>query len=241
MRINYPEEAIVLCGGKGTRLQPVVKDVPKPLAQVSGKPFLEHLMRQLSGWKIKHVLLSTGYLADKIEAHFGSRCHGVGITYVREEAPLGTGGAMRLASTFLNNASDEKPVIAMNGDSYCHVDFAAACSCHAQSRLPATIILTRVPDVSRYGAVEVNGDGTVISFEEKGKRTGPGLINAGIYFIKPSLLTEIPEGRTVSFERDVLPNWLEGGINGFVSDGTFIDIGTPESYQSAQSVFSDSD
>lgn len=236
---NYPEEAIILCGGKGTRLQTVVKDVPKPLAKVSGKPFLEYLMKQLNGWKIKHALLSTGYLADKIESHFGNQFDGVDITYVREETPLGTGGAMGLAATFLNNSSDTKSVIAMNGDSYCQVDFDAACSCHTQSRLPVTIVLMQVSDIGRYGAVEIDHDGTVKSFEEKGTATGPGLINAGIYFIKPSLLAAIPKGRAISFERDVLPGWLEGGINCFVSGGTFIDIGMPESYALAQSLFSD--
>ena len=239
MKNNNPDEAIILCGGKGTRLQTMVRDVPKPLAQVSGRPFLEYIMEQLSDWGIKHALLSTGHLANKIKAHFGNHYQGIDITYVHEGSPLGTGGAMALASTFLYNNTDRKPVIVMNGDSYCQVDFASASLSHTDSRLPITFVLSEVPDVNRYGAVELKINGSINTFEEKGKRTGPGLINAGIYFIKPSLLKTIPLGQKLSFEHDVLPDWIDNGINGFVSNGTFIDIGTPESFSHAQSLFSD--
>lgn len=234
---DYPDEAIILCGGKGTRLQTVVKDTPKPLALVSGKPFLEYLVKQLSGWQLRHALLSTGYLADKVEKHFGNHAHGLEISYVREEIPLGTGGALRLASTFLSEGS--KPVVAMNGDSYCQVDLAEAFASHALSQVGVTLVLAEVPDVSRYGAVEIGGYGMIKSFEEKGERSGPGLINAGIYIIQPGLLRTLPADRAVSFEREVLPDWIADGINGFVARGTFIDIGTPESFELAQQVFSD--
>lgn len=232
-----PKEGIILCGGKGTRLSSVLQDIPKPLAEVSGRPFLDYLLFQLMGWNIRHIILSIGHLGERIEARYARHTHDVEISYANERSPLGTGGAIGLSAASLKDGNAPEPVIVMNGDSYCQVDFAAAAASHARSGLPVTMVLAEVQDVARYGAVELDENNRIIRFDEKGARTGPGLINAGIYVIAPDLLRKIPKEQFLSFEYDILPTWIDAGINGFVSKGIFIDIGTPDSLLEAQAVF----
>ncbi len=218
-------KAFILAGGKGTRLQSVISDIPKPMAPVAGKPFLEYLVVQLVGWGIPDIVLSVGHKKESILAYFqdGSRWN-ARISYAIEELPLGTGGALREA---LQGMQDET-VLAMNGDSFFNCSLADLMRFHAGKKALATLALRPVADASRYGRVAVNEHNLVTEFREKQQGT-TGLINAGIYVINRSILPFLAQG-PVSFEKEVLPNVIGYGLYGLALDGFFIDIGIPEDY-----------
>lgn len=227
---------VILAGGLGTRLRSVVADVPKPLARVNGRPFLEYLIAQVRDAGCTDVILSVGYKAEAVESHFADgRDHGVRIRYVREAAPLGTAGALAEAEPLI--ASD--PFLVMNGDSYCSVNLEAMLERHRSGSHVATLAAVRVEDRSRYGSLTIGADGAVVGFNEKGQEQGPGLINGGVYFLaRHSIFRRIPQQRPCSLEYDVFPTLLGTELSGFTSNGFFIDIGTPEEWQRAQGLLS---
>lgn len=226
------EEAIILAGGLGTRLRGVVADVPKPLAPVAGRPFLAWVLDALNAAGLRHVILASGYLADQVEAAVGTRWGRMDVTMAVEPAPLGTGGAVKFAARRL--LGDNAHVV--NGDTYLRYDPRALEAAARALDAPIGVALARVPDVARYGAVEVR-DGRVVAFHEKG-RHGPGCINAGCYFLDSRALEALPPADRFSFEEDVLlPASRSGGIAAFDETADFIDIGVPEDYARAQQWF----
>ncbi len=225
--------AVILAGGLGMRLKSVVADRPKVLAEVNGRPFLTYLFDQLIRVGISRVVLCTGYLGEMIQEQFGECYQSLNIIYSRESVKLGTGGSVRLAYPHL--ASD--PVLVMNGDSYCRVDLEAAYNWHQTHRDKATMVLTQVEDVQRFGQVRFDQNGLVMRFDEKGANSGPGWINAGIYLLSPALIQSIPPDQKVSLERDVFPTWVGKVLLGYQSQGEFLDIGTPDSYVKAAVFF----
>jgi histidinol-phosphate phosphatase family protein len=225
--------AVVLAGGLGTRLRSVVGDRPKGLAQIGGRPFLAFLLDRLDAAGVRDVVLCTGYLGAQVKETFGDRYRRLRLTYSQEQSPLGTGGALRLAAPLL--ASD--PVLALNGDSYCDADLPALLNWHRAHRAEATLLLTHVPDTQRYGRVNVDESGRILEFVEKGRLGGPGWVNAGIYLLGQRLLQNIPATGAVSLEREVFPAWIGRRLCGCSGSGQFLDIGTPESYASAEAFF----
>lgn len=225
--------AAILAGGLGTRLRSVVNDRPKVMAMVAGRPFLTHLLDQLAESGIQKTVLCTGYMGSVIREELGDRYQDLELVYSVEETPLGTGGALRQACEIL---SDEL-LLVLNGDSYCHCNISDFIAGHAASGASAGMILARVDDVARFGAVHTNDESLVESFIEKGMQTGPGWINAGVYLFSASRIREIPPGRIVSLERDVIPHIIADGLYGYQCTGSFIDIGIPEEYQRAQMFF----
>jgi phosphoheptose isomerase len=226
-------DAIILAGGKGTRLSSVIADRPKPMADVEGRPFIEWLIRQLRAQGVRRIILSTGHMAELFEAWFGSgRRLGVEIVYSREQEPLGTGGAMRLA---LQHAHSHV-VLVMNGDSFCGFSLQDMLAAHKASNAKATLVLTDVPSTDRYGSVVVNEAGAVQAFREKQAGMGAGRINAGVYLLHRDVISAIPEHQAVSIEREVFPSLIGHGLHACVAEGPFIDIGTPESYRDAGDV-----
>lgn len=226
------EEAIVLVGGLGTRLRSVVPDLPKPLAPVAGQPFLARLLDQLADGGIRRVILATGYMADSIEQVIGKRWNGMEVVYSREEAPLGTGGAIRLAASRLQGAG----VHLANGDTFLRFDLEKLEERVQALAVPIGMALAKVPDVARYGAVEVIGH-KVAAFREKGG-VGPGYINAGNYFLSVDGIEALPAMTAYSFETEVLlPVALEGGVAALEESADFIDIGVPEDFARAQHMF----
>jgi NDP-sugar pyrophosphorylase family protein len=219
---------VVLAGGFGTRLQKVVKDRPKALAEVSGRPFLAYLLEKLQVAGIRKTVLCTGYLAAQIEAAFGERFGEMTLTYSMEYSPLGTAGAIAHA---LPHITSDIALVA-NGDCFFEANLNDMLSWHESRRANATILLTNVPDVSRFGRVETDPTGMVGAFKEKGG-SGPGWINAGVYLIKRSMIETIPKGREVSIEKEVFPSWVGKGLCAWQGDGDFLDIGTVESYARA--------
>lgn len=222
-------DAVVLAGGLGTRLRPVVDDVPKPLAPVAGRPFLAWLLDALAAGGLRRVVLATGYRGEMIEAAIGSRHAGMAVAYSREAEPQGTGGALRDA---LGQAHGRR-VLVLNGDTYTRIDYAAMD--HATPGAPVAMAVHRVEDRSRYGSVIVQA-GQVRGFAEKAEGGGPGWINTGTYLVDPGLPALRRDG-AFSFERDALQAGLaELAMAAHEVAGPFIDIGTPEDYARAQSL-----
>lgn len=222
-------EAIVLAGGFGTRLRSVVSDVPKPLAPIRGRPFLHFLLDRLVTGGIQRAVLATGYGADAIRESVGSSWQGMSIAYSQEDEPLGTGGAMHLASSLIEG----KRFFALNGDTFLRLDYQAFDRCLSAQDASLGMALAQVPDTARYGAVMVSGQ-HVERFVEKG-RAGPGYINAGVYCIDKSLFASQDEVASFSFEREVLePLVTRGVVAAYTDTSGFIDIGVPEDYERAQ-------
>ena len=224
--------AFVLCGGLGMRLRSVVSDRPKSMALIGDVPFLQLLLQGLRGQGVRDVILGTGYRADQIEKFFGSgETVGLRLHYSQEDAPLGTGGALKLAEELLSD-----PVVVMNGDSYVEWSLVAMTDLFFQKNADIVMVLQEVPDVSRYGSVTVDSEGGVAEFVEKGSRTGAGLINAGIYLLRKGIVGGLAAGTAISLERDVFPEFLGKKFYGLISRGTFIDIGVPADLERAQTV-----
>lgn len=226
-------KAIVLAGGLGTRLRERVPDLPKPMASVAGRPFLEYLLDALARHGCDEVVLSVGHLWQKIEAHFGDRYRGMALRYAVEATPLGTGGAIAFALAQL--PADTREVLTLNGDTFVDVDFSQVFEHHRTAGVPITMVLCEVCDTLRYGAVLVEG-GRVQRFAEKG-RSGPGLINAGTYVLDAAWFRALGLPQRFSMEADVLQaRCAEVRPAAFVTDANFIDIGIPQDYDRAQRV-----
>ena len=225
-------EAIILAGGFGTRLQSRLDGIPKPMVQVAGQPFLQILVDRLVDSGFGRVILSVGHLASVIQDHFGNAWRGVPVDYVVEDAPLGTGGAIRKSMERVS----EPEAFVLNGDTWLEVDYRAMNAAHFALRRTITLALAHVPDTSRYGGVELKDD-RVAGFIEKG-RTGPGWINGGVYILARDFpWPENLPGR-FSFEIDILLPLLPSLNHAvYVSSGRFIDIGVPEDLDRAQAEF----
>jgi len=228
--------AIILAGGKGTRLRPLTVYTPKPIVPVVNRPFLLYQLDILSKAGITDVTLSLSYQPNKIEDLLGDGSEfGIDLHFVTEPSPLGTAGAYRFAANDIRETT-----IVLNGDILTDVDLATLVEFHRTKKAAATIALAQVDDPSKYGLVKSNADGFVQKFIEKPKgnltETVENTINAGIYVLEPSILDLIPEGENYSFEYNVFPTMLEKKIPlySFLLEKVYWrDIGTPESYLAA--------
>jgi histidinol-phosphate phosphatase family protein len=223
----------VLAGGLGTRLRSAVADRPKVLAEIRARPFLSYLLDQLAAASCRSVVLCTGYLGEQIESTFGKNYGPLRIFYSREQEPLGTAGALRLATPHFDSDS----VLVMNGDSFCDINLETFWDWHCARQAQASIALTQVAGSERFGSVKVDPNGKIIEFAEKKQTDGSTWINAGIYFLNRDVLRAIPEGANVSLEREVFPRWVGRGLYGYASSGLFLDIGTPEDFAAAGNFF----
>ncbi|HEX3148722.1 MAG TPA: sugar phosphate nucleotidyltransferase [Gemmataceae bacterium] len=223
--MTTPEKltALVLCGGAGTRLRSVIGSKPKVLATVGGRPFIDYQLALLRGLGIRDIVLATGMGADAVVRYCGQ-----GVGYSLESEPLGTGGAIRNASGQFRS----DPVLVLNGDSLVRFDLVRLIHKHLMHQARATMVLAEVPDRIRFGAVELGPDSAVIAFGEKG-RTGPGFINAGAYLLGRDVIEAIPTAQAVSLENEVFPTLVGKGLYASPVRGPFLDIGTAESYATA--------
>jgi NDP-sugar pyrophosphorylase family protein len=227
---------IVLAGGLGTRLRAAVADRPKVLAPVLGRPFLDHLLRLAAEQGVREAVVGAGHLGEQVEAFVAAGEWGsLRVRCVREEAPLGTAGALRFAAGAAGIAG---PFLAMNGDTFLGADLRDLVRWHAERPgAVATMALAQVPATDRYGAVDVDDRGAVRAFREKEPGGGPGWINGGVYLLEPAALAGVEAGRAASLERDVLPALVGRGLYGCPFPGApFLDIGTPEDYARAAAV-----
>jgi D-glycero-alpha-D-manno-heptose 1-phosphate guanylyltransferase len=220
-------KAIILAGGEGKRLRSVINDVPKPMAPINEKPFLEYLILQLRKQNIKDIIFSIGYKGSIIKSYFQNGDNwDINIEYSEEDKPLGTGGALRNAGELI----DDEQFIVMNGDSFFDIEFKQLISFHEEKQAVVTISLAYAETIERYGQVEIGNDGEITKFIEKGNSVSSGYINGGIYLLTSKLINEIPFGQ-VSLETEVFPRLINKGLFGVRFKSYFIDIGKPEEYQ----------
>jgi mannose-1-phosphate guanylyltransferase len=225
-------QALILAGGEGTRLRPLTLTIPKPVLPLANRPHMAFMIDWLRRHGVDEVILACGFMADAVRGVLGEgESLGVHIRYVEEPRPLGTGGALRYAGDLLADR-----FLMLNGDVLSDIDLTAELAQHEQTGARATIALVPVDDPSMYGLVRLNPDHSVSEFVEKPspEEVDTNLINAGAYILERSILDEMPPpGANVSIERDVFPKLVGGGLYGFVGEGYWLDIGTPERYLQA--------
>lgn len=227
-------DIVVLAGGLGSRIRPVLGDVPKLLAPIGSRTYLDYLFDWLSGFGARRVVLSLGHLAEQIVAYVDAHPRpGLSVATVIEDAPKGTAGALRL----VRRAVTSEIALVMNGDSWIGADLGDFVTVHGQHQAPATLLCVRVADAGRYGRIEVDADGRVQAFMEKQPGAGAGLINAGVYAFSPDAWKMIDAASGPSLERDVFAMQAPGALAAYdAGQVPFIDIGTPESLARAAAV-----
>ncbi len=227
-------KAVILAGGLGKRLRRAVRDRPKSMALVLGKPFLEYQVEQLRKYDVVKIVLCVGYLAEQIKSYFkdGGK-FGIDIRYGVEKEPLGTAGALKNAENYL----EDEAFLVLNGDSYSEIDITRFVQFHRKKGGMGTILLTRVSQAQDYGLMKIDEDSRITGFLEKSaKISSDNIINAGIYLLEPEVLSYIPEGKQVSLERETFPRLLQKKVPlfGYLTSDYFIDIGTPQKYAQIQ-------
>ncbi|MDY6794631.1 MAG: NDP-sugar synthase [Actinomycetota bacterium] len=226
-------QAVILVGGQGTRLRPLTLTVPKPMLPLMNRPFLEFQVQLCLRHGISDIIMSTAYLPEVFEEHFGDGSGlGAKMTYVTEDEPLDTCGAVKNVEEYIKG-----PFLVFNGDILTDLDLTNLIAYHREKGSKATISLTRVEDPTAYGLVPLDRSGRINEFLEKPswEQVVTDLINAGTYVMEPELLDRVPRGERYSFERQLFPQLLEDGVPmyGFATDAYWMDIGTPAKYLQA--------
>lgn len=222
-------DAVILVGGRGTRLRPLTVSTPKPMLPTAGYPFLAHLLARIKDAGMEHVVLGTSYKAEVFEEYFGDGSdYGLEIEYVVEEEALGTGGAIR--NVYDKLRADN--VMVFNGDVLSGADLGAIVQTHVEKDADVTLHLVRVPDPRAFGSVPTDADGNVEAFLEKTEDPPTDQINAGCYVFKRSVIGDIPAGRVVSVERETFPGLLSAGakVVGHVDSSYWRDMGRPSDF-----------
>ncbi len=231
--------AVILAGGFGTRVKHLLPNIPKPMARVANKPFIEWIVQYLRQQNIEQFILSTGYLGEIIEAYFNNKkIDNITVNCYRETEPLGTAGG------FINGVklSNQQPFswLITNGDSLIFTDLKPLFNYLANDdEIEGVILGLSLPDASRYGSLKYDQDNNLISFAEK--QQGQGVINAGVYLFKHSVISKFPDGKPLSFEYDVFPELLSQGckIKVHITEAPFLDIGTPKTLIQAENFIID--
>ena len=236
-------EAIILAGGLGTRLRSMVPDLPKPLAPIGGKPFLDYLLNYWQGQGVKRFVLSVGYKQEMIRDHFGSKYKNAKVDYVVEQKPLGTGGGLLLS---MKSLKLNKPFLVLNGDTFFNVNLSDLLDHHSTCKADITLSLVKISNNRRYSGVILDKDERIIrSLEKRSNISGSKWANGGVYVLKPNLLKEYQDHypKKYSLEDELLPDLLRKNkrIAGFISQENFIDIGLPEDYRQAEGILSQYD
>tara|TARA_B100000315_G_scaffold228118_1_gene236551 strand:+ start:20 stop:709 length:690 start_codon:yes stop_codon:yes gene_type:complete len=224
-------EAIILAGGFGKRLQGKIGDVPKPMALVNNRPFLDYLMDYLIKYKVKRVILSVYYKYQIIKNHYNRRYHKINILYSIDTEALGTGGAIKVALLM----ADDDNVLVINGDTYFDVNLTRLYNKHVENNNDLTLSLKPMKNFERYGFVETDSNGQVISFNEK-KYCDHGSIDGGIYLINRSIFNSFESRKKFSFNDFIMNNLNSLKVGSLLCDELFIDIGTPEDYNKAHKI-----
>ncbi|MFA5406152.1 MAG: sugar phosphate nucleotidyltransferase [Candidatus Nanoarchaeia archaeon] len=224
-----PKKALILAGGKGTRLRPITYEIPKPMVPVQGRPLIEHTISLLRKHEVRDITLSVGYLGEKVKDYFGDGSKfGVKLRYIMEDEPLGTAGCLRLAKEWLN-----EPFIMLNGDNLVNIDIESLFDFHRKNGGQATIALTTVDDPSSFGVALLKGP-VITNFIEKPTEPVSKLINAGVYVLDPSIISMINETGPTSMEYDIFPKIQEKGkLNGYPFEGQWLPTDNTERYERA--------
>lgn len=223
------KECIILAGGKGTRLQSVVNDVPKCMAQVANIPFLQHLFDYLAKERFEHLILALGYKADIITDWLNTQSYNFRVSYVVENDALGTGGAIQFA--FPKVVSNQ--ALILNGDTFFNINTDALYQSHGKNGADISMALKPMTNFDRYGTVNCDQKGRIIKFNEK-EQTDKGLINGGVYLVNKNIFSKLNLPEKFSFEKDILETQLDRlTIYGEVFDKYFVDIGIPSDFEKA--------
>lgn len=220
-------QALILCGGEGTRLRPITYEIPKPMIPINGKPLLEHIIGHLKSGGVTEVILAVGYKHEKIISHFGEKWEGVDIKYIIEKSPLGDGGCLHLAKDILNDS-----FFMLNGDVLSNVDIKDMVSFHNDAGCLSTIALTTVKDPKSYGVAIMKGN-KITNFMEKPKDPPTRLINAGIYLFDKKVLEKLPSKKSFMMGELFPALANQGELAGYIYEGKWFDVGTPERYEMA--------
>jgi D-glycero-alpha-D-manno-heptose 1-phosphate guanylyltransferase len=227
-------EVIILAGGLGKRLRSVVNDLPKPMALINNRPFLEYQFDYLISQGIEIAVLSVGYKHEVIRNHFGGKYKSLTLKYALEREPLGTGGGILKAMPFVEGDS----VFIVNGDTLFKPNLKELYTFHQKKKADITIALRIVKEAQRYGIVSMNESERIVAFLEKNPQVGVGYINAGIYLMPTNIIQTKIQKEKFSLEKDFFENQIEElKIYGFPTESYFIDIGVPEDYKKAQHEF----
>jgi NDP-sugar pyrophosphorylase family protein len=225
---NAPKKALILAGGKGTRLKPITHEIPKPLILIKGRPILEHILDLLRQHNVKDIIMSIGYKKEQIKNYFGDGSKfGVNIVYVEEDKSQGTAGAIKLAKQYHNDT-----FIIVNGDNLYDLDITDIFTFHKQHHAIATMALTSTKDTREYGVVELKGN-KIVDFSEKPKNSNSNFINSGFYIAEPEIIDHIPEGFAM-LESTVFPKLAkQNKLFGYPFSGQWFDISNLKEYEKA--------
>lgn len=225
-------DVLILCGGRGKRLQSVIGKLPKPMVEIVGHPFLDILIDYVSSFGFRRFVLCTGYMGNIIKRHYRKRKDSLTILFSQENRPLGTAGALKNAEILVKS----NPFLVMNGDSFCQLYLTKFIDFHITKKALVSLALVRAKPGEDYGAVKLGSNEQVIQFKEKVKAKNNGLINAGIYLFERSIFSIIPAHKNFSLEYDLLPKIINNRFYGYVAEEKFSDIGTPEGYKRAKKI-----
>jgi D-glycero-alpha-D-manno-heptose 1-phosphate guanylyltransferase len=222
-------DVVILCGGKGTRLQPVISDRPKALAAFGDTTFLDILLASLQESGFIRFILCVGYMKEQIKDRFKNNAKYPPILFSEENEPLGTGGALKNAQSLIQSET----FMVLNGDSICNINFSDFYSFHKNRGALLSMALVQNKDTKDFGSVAVNESGEITGFKEKNVSSHPSLINAGIYFMQNEIFAYMPRSAKFSLELDFFPGIAGEQCAGFIINSELIDIGIPERYANA--------
>lgn len=224
-------DAVILCGGLGSRLKKVVHDRPKPMAEIQGRPFLDLLIDHTAAFGITRYILCTGYMANCIEHYYAQTVGSLTFSFSQEKIPLGTGGALKNAESLIRS----NPFLVLNGDSFCPVDLEGFITQHRAKNAQLSLVVSEAEDSVDFGSLWLDHDGRIVGFQEKTNH-GHKLINAGVYLFDKKILDMIPHHKPYSLEHDLFPDLVGKEFYGFFSVEKVLDIGTPERYELAKKI-----
>lgn len=225
---------MILCGGVGSRLQGLVDDRPKPMAQINRQPFLDILTDYFSRFGFRRFVLCTGHMSEVIRDHYSHRSDSLEFVISDEQSPLGTAGSVKNAEQFIQS----DPFVVTNGDSFYAADLAEFYYFHLEKQALLSMVVAKSDNADGYGTVTLDGLQRILGFEEKKQKSRSGYINAGIYLLQKDVLSFIPAGTKYSLEHDLFPELTNHLCYAFVGHEQLIDIGTPDRLESAKRFFS---
>lgn len=228
-------DAVILCGGPGIRLGAITKDIPKPMAMIGNRPFLEILIRQVSSFGFNRFVLCAGYKKEAIEDHFRTHKSDIEIVFSEEGEGnlLGTAGAIKKAEKVIKSDT----FLVMNGDSFADIDFGRFLEFHGKKRAAISIVLAKSTQRDDTGLVRLGEGGEITAFSEKNGASNVAYMNIGTYFFNNTVFQRIPPDIRFSLEYDLFPSMVDKGLYGYVVDTEVIDIGTPERLEKAKAFF----
>lgn len=226
-------DVVVLCGGLGTRLQDIIDDRPKPMAEINGKPFLDILIEYVARYGFVRFILCTGYKGDFIRRHYENKKGRLIFFISEEDQPLGTAGAIKNAETFIESDT----FLVLNGDSLCEIDLIDFIKFHVGKKASISIALTTMKNPADYGVIKLDKDQRIIRFSEKLPAEETTLVNIGMYLFVREILEEIPPREKSSLEHDLFPRILDRGVYGYLTQKKLVDIGTPERFERMRNYF----